>query len=117
MGDEKILGNFSAGNMGGCGTDRIGGSPKLNKHEPHDSARRYPVGGHEDWKQGELILFQGGNGEKTLFIKRIVGLPGDRAEAAQGRLTVNGQPWREGPLARVTVPDFPPHGFRRERCL
>jgi len=51
-------------------------------------------------------LFQS-NGEEKLFIKQIVGLPGDRVEAVQGRLRVNGQPWREGPLARISVPDFP----------
>ena len=62
--------------------------------------------GHEDWERGELILFQA-DGEETLFIKRIVGLPGDRVEAVQGELRVNGQPWREGPLARITIPNFP----------
>ena len=61
---------------------------------------------HEDWERGEPILFQA-DGEGTLFIKRIVGLPGDRVEAIRGRLKVNGQPWREGPLARISVPDFP----------
>ena len=62
--------------------------------------------GHEDWKRGELVLFQT-DGEETLFIKRIVGLPGDRVEAVQGRLRVNGQPWPEGPLAGISIPDFP----------
>jgi signal peptidase I len=51
-------------------------------------------------------LFQT-NGEETLFIKRIVGLPGDRVEAVQGRLRVNGQPWPEEPLAGISIPDFP----------
>lgn len=62
--------------------------------------------GHEDWKRGDLILFQV-DGEETLFVKRIVGLPGDRVEAVRGRLRVNGQPWREGPLADIPLPDFP----------
>lgn len=61
--------------------------------------------GHEDWERGDLILFRV-DGEEILFIKRVVGLPGDRVEAEQGKLRVNGQPWQEGP-ARITVPDFP----------
>jgi len=55
--------------------------------------------------RGELILFQP-EGEEMLFIKRVVGLPGDRVEAAQGQLRINGQQWREGPLSRIAVPDF-----------
>lgn len=62
--------------------------------------------GYKNWERGDLVLFQL-DGEETLFIKRIIGLPGDRVEAVRGRLKVNGQPWREGPLSRVTLPDFP----------
>ncbi|WP_425439172.1 S26 family signal peptidase [Planifilum fulgidum] len=61
-------------------------------------------------------LFQS-NGEEKLFIKQIVGLPGDRVEAVQGRLRVNGQPWRKDRWPASPSPISRRNGFRRGCCL
>lgn len=42
-------------------------------------------------KRGDIVIFQRDNGEKTLFIKRIIGLPGDKIEIVQGKTYINGE--------------------------
>ncbi len=43
-------------------------------------------------KRGEIIVFRYPEDEKKNFIKRVVGLPGDKVQIAQGRLLINDQP-------------------------
>jgi signal peptidase I len=48
------------------------------------------VGGARLWR-GALAIFVSPNDRTSIFIKRVVGLPGDRIELGQGRLVVNGR--------------------------
>ncbi len=43
-------------------------------------------------KRGEIIVFKYPEDEKKDFIKRVVGLPGDKIEIKNGRLLINEQP-------------------------
>jgi signal peptidase I len=51
-------------------------------------------------KRGEIIVFKYPEDESRDFIKRIVGLPGDRLEIHGGRVLINGVPLVEPYLAR-----------------
>jgi signal peptidase I len=65
------------------------------------------VGVPDELERGDVILFgQPGRGE---FIARIVGLPGEDVEAADGTIIGNGQPVDEPWLPQgVETPDFGP---------
>src|SRR5512133_4007569 len=43
-------------------------------------------------ERGEVVVFKFPQDRKTDFIKRVVALPGDDVELADGELLVNGQP-------------------------
>ena len=42
-------------------------------------------------RRGDLIVFRLTRDHKTSFLKRVVGLPGDRIQMVKGRLSINGQ--------------------------
>ena len=42
-------------------------------------------------KRGDVVVFRYPKDEETNFIKRLIGLPGDRIEYRQKRLTINGE--------------------------
>jgi signal peptidase I len=48
------------------------------------------VGGAKLWR-GALAIFVNPNDRTSIFIKRVVGLPGDKIELGRGRLVVNGR--------------------------
>jgi signal peptidase I len=43
-------------------------------------------------KRGDIVLFRKPDDHKTFFIKRVVGLPGDRIQMIGGVLNINGAP-------------------------
>ncbi|MCM8730496.1 signal peptidase I [Hephaestia sp. GCM10023244] len=45
-------------------------------------------------------------GTRTDYIKRIIGLPGDRLEVRGGQVILNGVPVKRGPLHYVDIPDY-----------
>ena len=47
-------------------------------------------------RRGEIIVFR--NAEDTVFVKRLVGLPGDRVQLRAGMLHINGMPARREAL-------------------
>ncbi len=48
----------------------------------------------DDYSRGDIVVFSppGGGTERTPFIKRVIGVAGDRVEVRSGRVYVNGQP-------------------------
>ena len=45
-------------------------------------------------KRGEVVVFRNPNRDDVNYVKRIVGIPGDRVQVKEGRLFVNDQPAR-----------------------
>jgi signal peptidase I len=43
-------------------------------------------------------------GTRTDYIKRVIGLPGDRLQVREGLVIINGQPVRRGPLHDTLIP-------------
>ncbi|MEW6723737.1 MAG: signal peptidase I [Bacillota bacterium] len=59
-------------------------------------------------ERGEIIVFSYPLDPSRDFIKRIVGLPGDRVEMRQGVVYINGEPLEEPYLSRRPPSNFPP---------
>jgi signal peptidase I len=52
---------------------------------------------------GEIVVFKRPSDRKTDFIKRVIGLPGDRVQYRDGRLYLNGMPVERAPLSAAEV--------------
>lgn len=80
--------------------------PFTGKHLPPVRELRY----------GDVVIFQWPEDPKTNFVKRLVGLPGDRVEMRQGTFYRNGEPQREAYAVR-SDPGLDPvgEGFRWQR--
>lgn len=70
---------------------------------------------NEDPQRGDIVIFKYPDNEKELFIKRVIGLPGDTLEIKEGKVYINGSsealnepyiheiPW--GDYGPITVPE------------
>ena len=56
-------------------------------------------------QRGDVMVFRFPHNATQDYIKRVVGLPGDRVEYADRRLSINGQPVPEQPLPRYFEED------------
>lgn len=63
-------------------------------------------------KRGDIIVFKLPRDGRTDYIKRLVGLPGDRIQVRGGVLYINGAPVPRQPLGRVTIDTG--YGFDRQ---
>lgn len=63
------------------------------------------------FRRGEIIVFRRGETDTTPWVKRLIGLPGDRIEMREGRLHLNGEPAPRTLIGPQTVAE--PH-FRIE---
>jgi signal peptidase I len=64
-----------------------------------------------DIRRGEVIVFKYPKDPARDFIKRVVGLPGDRVELRRKKVYVNDQPF-DDPFAHYTVPLSPATNLR-----
>jgi signal peptidase I len=64
------------------------------------------VFGHSP-QRGDVMVFKLPRDDKTDYVKRLIGLPGDRIQLVHGMLWVNGQPWIQTPLGLIGDPDNP----------
>ena len=61
-------------------------------------------------KQGDIIIFKYPDDPSQIFVKRVIGLPGDKVEIIGGVTYVNGEPLQEDYLKETPlVKDFGPY--------
>lgn len=61
-----------------------------------------------DPARGDIVIFKFPDDEKQLFIKRIIGMPGDTVEMIEGVVYINGSALDEPYLATVPYGDYGP---------
>lgn len=64
-------------------------------------------------ERGDVVVFKLPSDNSTDYIKRIVGLPGDKIQVVGGILHINGNPVERRPAGEYTVPDGYNGGGRR----
>lgn len=64
----------------------------------------------EDPKRGDIVIFRYPDDETQLYVKRIIGLPGDTVEMRDGRVYLNGSPEPlEEPYVEASSGDYGPY--------
>lgn len=53
-------------------------------------------------KKGEIVTFQSGDENHSLYVKRVIGLPGDTIELLNGKVYLNGKELEEAYLKKGT---------------
>jgi len=61
------------------------------------------LGRHSLPERGELIVFRPPEAGSSVFVKRVVGLPGDRVAVDDGELIINGQPRQRQEISAAGV--------------
>ncbi len=63
----------------------------------------------DDPQRGDIIIFKNPDDEKVLFIKRLIGMPGDTVEISDGAVFINGERLYEPYLQVTTEGEFGPY--------
>jgi signal peptidase I len=56
-------------------------------------------------ERGEVVVFKYPNNQEEYFLKRIIGLPGERVKIAEGKITIYNEKYPEGMEVRETYLD------------
>jgi signal peptidase I len=107
------VGWLTVGDAAGCAADapalfshvyRISSATMAPTIEPGDwlwAERRYYCA--RDPERGELVVLALASHPGSVFVKRVIGLPGDRVQLKQGQIYLNGEPvrrdWIESAIA------------------
>ncbi len=60
-------------------------------------------------ERGDIIVFYAPDEEDVLFVKRLIGLPGDTVKIQDGKTFINGEPLDEPYLAEEIIGKFGPY--------
>ncbi|CAN5115501.1 MAG: signal peptidase I [Sphingomonas sp.] len=58
-------------------------------------------------ERGDVVVFASPSGQGDDLVKRVIGLPGDTVEVANGRLILNGRPVPRGDMKPLAIPISP----------
>ncbi len=64
-----------------------------------------------DPQRGDVVIFHWPDNEKTYFVKRVIGMPGETVDIVQGVVYINGEPLDEPYLAEPMRTDESPMHF------
>ena len=59
--------------------------------------------------RGEVVVFHPPVNSEDVYIKRIIGLPGETIEITRGKVYINGEPLDEPYIEEEAVYDYPPY--------
>ena len=62
-----------------------------------------------DPKRGDIVVFPYPDNEEEIYIKRIIGEPGDEIEGKDGIVYINGEPLHESYVKEQLLSDFGPY--------
>ncbi len=65
----------------------------------------------EEPKRGDIVIFKYPDDETQLFVKRIIGLPGEKVTVEDAKVYINGALFEEGYLKEEWVVDAGPYEF------
>ena len=60
-------------------------------------------------KRGDIVIFRFPDDEEVLYIKRVIGLPGDKVEIKDGIVYINGEEYAEDYIGSIDLRSFGPY--------
>lgn len=60
-------------------------------------------------ERGDIVIFKYPDDETKIYIKRVIGLPGDTVEIVEGQVYINGEPLQEDYLRETPYGSFGPY--------